>query len=363
MKVKGLILGLVLIGSVVACKPKDENTYGNETGKTEAKADPVYVEGVIAVLGDFPLEFVSNGKLRAVREAGLYFRKQALIEDIRVKNGDWVKAGQLLARLQNEEDSLMLKQAEFQVESAQLEYEDKRIGHTAGGANSALTTREALNYFELSSGLKNARLNLEKARLEFEKTRLLAPFDGRIADLADKENNMPGSPEPFCRLIDDRYFEVLFPVLESEVRRLRVGQKVSMRTFENDTIYYSGDITEVNPVVDEHGLVAVKAVVQNTDSRLMQGMNVKVFVKEKVPGSLIVPKEAVVLRNNRQVVFTYSNGKAMWNYIQTVLENSFSYSITKEEGGAQEILPGDTVITAGNLNLAHEAEVRFKMID
>ena len=84
-----LITG-ILLGS---CKPKQENQFGNELGETEAKADPVYVEGVIAQLGDFPLELVSNGKLKASGEAALYFRKQAPIQSIKVQNGDWVKKG------------------------------------------------------------------------------------------------------------------------------------------------------------------------------------------------------------------------------------------------------------------------------
>ena len=174
-----------------------------------------------------------------------------------------------------------------------------------------------------------------------------------------KVNNMPSGADPFCRILDDRSFEVLFPVLESEIPRLKVGQKISMRTFVNDTLFYEGNIIEINPVVDEHGLVMVKGKVPNRDKRLIQGMNVKVFIKDQVPDCLIVPKESVVLRNNRQVVFTYKEGKAMWNYIQTVLENSTSYSIIRD---AQEIFAGDTVITVGNLNLAHEAEVNFKMI-
>ena len=350
-----LITG-ILLGS---CKPKQENQFGNELGETEAKADPVYVEGVIAQLGDFPLELVSNGKLKASGEAALYFRKQAPIQSIKVQNGDWVKKGQVLAILENEIDVINLKQAEYQVESAEVEYKDKLLSHTAGGANEALTTEQARNYFELSSGLKNARLNLEKARMEVDHTVLTAPLDGRIADLSLKVNNMPSGADPFCRILDDRSFEVLFPVLESEIPRLKVGQKISMRTFVNDTLFYEGNIIEINPVVDEHGLVMVKGKVPNRDKRLIQGMNVKVFIKDQVPDCLIVPKESVVLRNNRQVVFTYKEGKAMWNYIQTVLENSTSYSIIRD---AQEIFAGDTVITVGNLNLAHEAEVNFKMI-
>lgn len=363
MNMKSVFLSLSVLLLILAngCKPKEENPFGNELGKTDTKADPIHVEGVIAVFGDFPLEFVSNGKLKASQEAEMYFNKSAIVDQITVKNGDWVKDGAVIARLQNQVESINLKQAQFQIESAKLEFENLMIGRNMNTEEAANRNNRAVNNFLLSSGVKNAELNLEKAQLEYDNTILKAPFAGRIADLETKQMNLPTSGKPFCRVVDDRKFEVVFPILESEIGRLKVGQHISMRTFVEDSIFYMGSIIEINPIVDEHGLVTVKALVPNTDGKLVQGMNVKVFIKDKVSNSLIVPKEAVVLRNNRQVVFTYSEGKAMWNYIETVLENSVSYSITKEKDGAQEIHPGDTVITIGNLNLAHEAEVIFRM--
>ncbi len=354
---------IVSILFLSGCKPKDDNKFGNELGKTETKADPINVEGVVAVFGDFPLEFVSNGKLLAKKEAEIFFKKSALVDKIHVKNGDWVSEGTVLASLENDMDRIALAQAELQLESAELEYDDKMISRTGAKGRDNLVADTVKNVLSVISGQKNAMLSLEKAKIEFNNTILKAPFSGRIADLDTKEMNLPKGNEPFCRLIDDREFEVIFPILESEIGRLKTGQAISMRTFVEDTIFYPGRIIEINPVVDEHGLVTVKALVPNPDKKLIQGMNVKVFIKDKVPNSLIVPKEAVVLRNNRQVVFTYSEGKAMWNYIETILENSTSYSITKEKGGAQEIYPGDTVITIGNLNLAHEADVKFRMVN
>ncbi len=359
---KNILLVLMLVIVTTNCKQKDENEYGNKLGETEAKADPINVEGVLAVFGSFPLEFVSNGKLMASQQAELYFTKNQIVKEINVQNGDRVKAGAILASLENRLDLINLKQAEFQLESSKIDLEDRVITHSGGRVGENNTNEKAMNNFALSSGYKGAELNLEKAKIEYESTILKAPFSGRIADLETKVMNLPKGGEPFCLLIDDRKFEVVFPILESEIGRLKVGQTVSMRPFVEDSVFYSGRIVEINPIVNEHGLVIVKAVVPNTDGKLIQGMNVKVFIKDQVDDSMIVPKEAVVLRNNRQVVFTYSQGKAMWNYVETVLENSISYSVTKEKDGMQEIFEGDTVITVGNQNLAHEAEVKFRMI-
>lgn len=81
-------------------------------------------------------------------------------------------------------------------------------------------------------------------------------------------------------------------------------------------------------------------------------MNVRVSVKRSVGEQLVIPKTAVVLRSGKQVVFTLKEGKAMWNYVHTGLENMEEYTVTD---GLEE---GMEVITTGNVNLAHEAPVR-----
>lgn len=357
-KLQAVLIIIALAFVAFSCKPKDDNEFGNELGKTEIKADKINVEGVLAVFGSFPLEFVSNGKLMADQQAELFFPKNKIVEKIFVHNGDWVKKGTVLAFQENAIEEINRKQAIYSLEKAQIDFDDKIVTHSTGMEPS---DRALLN-FELASGLKVAKLGLQKAELDLKATILKAPCDGRIADLNTKEMNLPEVGEPFCRIVNDRKFEVVFPILESEIGRLRVNQKLTMRPFVEDSVFYKGTITEINPIVDKNGLITVKALIPNPNGKLLQGMNVKVFIKDQVENSLIVPKEAMVLRNNRQVVFTYSEGKAMWNYVETVLENSTSFSITKEKDGMQEIFPGDTVITVGNLNLAHEADVKFRMI-
>ena len=357
-----LLLAIALLLATSACKQKSETEYGSELGKTEAKADPIHVEGELASYGDFPLEFVSNGKLRAKNQAELYFKKNQLIQQIKVKNGDWVKSNQVLAVLENELDQINLEQAEIRLANARIDRKNRVISHTGTADGQIDESDEAMKNITLASGFREAELNLKKAQMDYNNTIMFAPITGRVIDLETKVNNLPKSGEPFCRIIDDREFEVVFPILESEVGRLNVGQAISMRPFIEDSVFYAGKIAQINPVVDEHGLVQVTAVVSNSSGDLIQGMNVKVFIKDKVPDCVIVPKEAVVLRNNQQVVFKYSEGKAMWNYVGTEHENSSSYSVVQVRPG-QVIQPGDTIITIGNLNLAHEAEVKFRMIE
>ena len=116
----------------------------------------------------------------------------------------------------------------------------------------------------------------------------------------------------------------------------------------------SGTVSEINPFVDENGLVSVRAKV-NGGVKLFDGMNVRVSVKRSVPNQYVVPKTAVVLRTGKQVIFTLKDGKAMWNYVTTGLENMTEYTLSRWEGDG--IKDGAQVIVTGNVNLAHEAPV------
>jgi hypothetical protein len=88
---------------------------------------------------------------------------------------------------------------------------------------------------------------------------------------------------------------------------------------------------------------------------------VRVLVEKDVPNQYVVPKSAVVLRDNFEVLFKIVNGKAYWNYVKVVYENSSSYAVIPHpDKNTASLAPGDTIIVSGNLNLAHESVVEIE---
>ena len=349
-----------IVCSLPACKKKAENNFGNKLGTIGAKADPIKVEGRLIEYGDFPIELVSNGKLEASQKASLKFRGNEQVRMITCRNGAWIEGGKVIAELENQLEELDLGQAKLRMERVRLERLALIVGHKIGAKGPDDIPADALKRFNMQTGFEEAEMAYQQALIRYEYTRLVAPFSGRIASLDFKEQNSPASDKPFCMVINDKEFDVVFTVMENEIARLRVGQEVSIRPFAADSVLYKGRIEEVNPLIDEHGNVTIKARVPNASGRLVEGMNVKVLIRDKVPGGLIVPKEAVVLRNNQQVVFSLLNGRSYWNYVESDLENSSSYTIRVVKAGI--LKSGDTIITKGNLNLANDAELEFKFI-
>ena len=74
-------------------------------------------------------------------------------------------------------------------------------------------------------------------------------------------------------------------------------------------------VNRIIPIVDDQGLVILRARLQGDARRLIEGLNVEVVLEQAVSGLIVVPKSALVLRSGRPVVFTYApeEGLAKWN--------------------------------------------------
>ena len=338
---------------MVSCNSKDKEAVEEEQGVTVALPENKTTVTVTELKRkDFQHELVSNGKVEARQYADLSFRLTTEpVAHIYVKNGDRVTAGQKLAEL----DRFMLEnefvQAENSLRQAELEMKDVLIGQGYAPDRMENVPAEVKKLAEVKSGYGQSLASYEKARYELEQAVLTAPFAGVVANLTGKVYNKPDASEPFCRVISTGDMEVAFTVLESELPLIAKGDRVDITPYAAGVSACAGRISEINPLVDENGMVKVKALVD--DGRgLFDGMNVRVSVKRSVPDQLVIPKTAVVMRSGKQVVFTLKDGKAMWNYVQTGLENMTEYTVTGD--GMEE---GAQVIVSGNINLAHEAPV------
>ena len=149
-------------------------------------------------------------------------------------------------------------------------------------------------------------------------------------------------------------------MLESEYAFISKGLPVKVSPYADPAKVLVGQVTEVNPVVDRNGQVYVTARVRN-DGSLLDGMNVKVTVERLMPGQLVVPRSAVVIRDNLDVLFTYTpDGKAHWTYVNILMSNGDSHVVTANTDRAASLKEGDSVIISGNLNLADGSNVQLK---
>lgn len=334
-----------------SCKNGTSEAKTNaETGTILGKEKP-RVSVLELKTSTFYKEILSNGKLYALRKADLKFRVSEEIEKIHITNGDVVQKNMVLAIVNNFSFNNQLQRALVQYDKARTEMQDVLIGQGLNINDSARIAPQVWKIAAAKSGFTDAAINLQSAQYNFENTALRAPFSGVVANLKLKEHAMVSTAETFCTLIDNSVFNAEFQVLESEIGNVTMGEQVVLIPFSSDSVPHKGMVTEINPLIDENGLVTVKAQINNTGNKLYEGMNVRIRIRKACPGKLIVPKQAVLQRQGKQVVFTLEDGRAIWNYVTVGDENSEYYTIT--EG----LKPGMKVIVSNNLNLGHDAEV------
>jgi len=345
---------------LVSCKQgSDKEAEKESLGRVAFQVEKNPVDTMILKRVTFFNQLVSNGKLRALKKGELRFLSSGALADIEVQNGTRVAAGQVLARLEPKEVKIRLHQAELRYKSMLLDLHETLI--TFGYRelkDTALLPPDRLAIAYTRSNYYSTLADLSLAKMAVENLELKAPFAGVVANLDAKP--FERAPDPFCTIIDDEVFEVEFTVLESEIGTVKAGLPVLVAPFTDATEQFRGVITQVNPLVDERGQVLVRAEIRN-NGKLMEGMNVKVLIEQAVPDMLVVPKSAVLIRDNFEVLFRYGpGGKAMWTYITVLKSNTTHHAVTANVNKQAELNEGDAVIISGNLNLAHDSEVEIK---
>ena len=350
-----LSIGLILF----SCKEKEAKAEEELLDKKAATVLKNEVNVSLLEQKSFKKEWVSNGKLIAVQKNALKFEVSDRLEALEVSNGDWVQKGQQLAVLRSYDFQQNLEKAQSGLLKTTLDFKDQLLGRGYSFENKENIPQNIYDMVAIRTGYTDAQRQVSAAEHDLNSIKLIAPFSGRVANINSKQYEYINAGTEFLTLINDTVFEVAFYLIESEIKEVRVNDVVEILPFALDQ-KYKGKITSINPMVEKNGTILVKAAVKN-DGKLIEGMNVKVLIQKDIPKQFVVPKEAVVLRQNQEVLFKVINGKAYWTYVLTTNENSRNYSVVPHpDKSSAKLTVGDSIIVAGNLNLAHDSEVFVK---
>ncbi len=327
--------------------PKESNT---------TLIQPSEVAIVVLKARPFRNEILTNGKLIASQKAVIKFRTSGVINALYIRNGDLVRKGGQLVSLDTDELSHLVSQKEVFEKKAKLQFEDVLVGRGYDANSPKVIPEKILEMAGVRSGFVEAKQELSAARLALKSANLYAPFEGKVADLKLRQYEHVAAGSEIATLINDAFFEVEFKISEDEIDKIRMAGSVRVIPFHSSNSY-KGKIKTINPKVEKDGTLTITAELRN-DGSLIDGMNVRVIIENFIPQSLVVPKNAIVLRQNQEVAFKYQNGHARWTYVKTIHENNNSFAIVADgsKSGAS-LSEGDTVIISGNLNLSDDSEV------
>ena len=358
MKAYRIIGVLVVAALVCGCKGKKDKESQEDTtemARGTFKADKNIVTVEPLALKTFNKQLICNGKLEAQSKLTVQFESQGKIAQVNVRDGQKIQKGQILASLDKEQPRRQLEQARLAFDKAEMNLADRLLDYGYTLADTANIPADQKRVIYINTGFIDSKMALENAERTFQQCDLKAPFSGKVASVRGHVYEQGGQ---FCTLIDDSRYLVRFSVLETEYGFVHVGQQVLVSPFVNNDLVIKGSIVSINPTVDQNGQIAVTAQVPGADE-LMDGMNVRITVENSVPNQMVVPKSAVVIRDNMEVLFRIDpeTGHSLWTYVNVIMSNTKEHVVEPNKDRGADLNIGDLIITSGNLNLGDDAEV------
>ncbi|RMH94824.1 efflux RND transporter periplasmic adaptor subunit [Lysobacter pythonis] len=234
------VLVLALAVGLVACKRGD--AAGKSDGQAE-KVEAVPVEAVRVAQRTMTASYTGTAALEARGESQVVARTSGVALRVLAEEGQQVRAGQPLARLDPARASLQVTQSNAQV--AKLEANYRRAVQLAEQKMVSANDVDQLRF-----DLQNARATNQMARLELSYTTVVAPISGVIASKTVKPGNFVQINSPIFRIVDTSRLEATLNVPERDIDRIKPGLPVQLAVDALPGRGFAGQVDRVAPVVD-----------------------------------------------------------------------------------------------------------------
>lgn len=340
-----LALGLAACGG--GTKEPAAAGEGKQAEAAKREEPQVPVEIVVAERRGITSAYASTAALEPRGEAQVVAKTSGVLLKLMVEEGDRVKAGQVLARLDPERPRLEVQRAQAML--AKLESEYQRAKELFERKLLAADAHERLRF-----DLDTQRAAYEMARLELSYTDVVAPIDGVIAQRMVKEGNLIQNAQSMFRIVDTDPLEAVLNVPERELAILRPGLPVSLSVDSEPGRQFAGTIARVSPVIDPgSGTFRVTCEFRDPSGALKPGMfgRISVVYAERAD-ALTVSREALIEGDGAVSVFVVREGKARRQPVKLGLLNGGLVEIVE---GVEE---GEQVVTTGKVTLRDGVKVQ-----
>lgn len=329
------LIGVFLLG---ACDRPDD--------KKEEESPPIPVETSLPVRGDVVAVYSGTAPIEAFAEADVIAKVAGEVRQVLVEEGDDVKEGQILARLDGDRLRLELNESQARLRKLQRDFDRNRNLKEKGLISAG-------DFEKIQYELEALQASYNLASLELDYTQIRAPISGVVSERFVKLGNTISVGEPVFRVTSIEPLVAYLYVPEREYRKISPGQPVRIDIDALGGEQVPTAVTRVSPSIDaETGTFKVTIEILDPERRIKPGMFARInIVYDKHENVLQVPRSAIVDEMSTTSVFVVEDNAAIRRPVQT------GYAAN----GLIEIISGlddkDHVITVGQVGLKRDAKV------
>lgn len=367
-----IVLGAaVLLLVVIGVYSRRETLFGPKLGKVEQQTASVRVEEATsnATVRD---SIVQNTSIEAVNRVELLPRVTGRLEKLHVKPGDTVKAGQIVATLEHEQQDALIGSTQAQVASAKADSERAKAEMMNAKTNleryrrlvkegfstqqqydsieTAYTSAKA-SYAAALAKERQAGAELGRVRSAKSDYIMLAPLSGTVLnDYSLTPGAMISPSSPIIDIADLRTLKATLKIPESKIFAVKSGMPVFLKFDALPNEEFVGSVTRIDQYVDPATRTSsVEIELDNNAAaggRLRPGMFGQAsIVENEVRNAIVVPEGALQSSETGFYLFVVENETARLKNVSTGIKQGNTIQIT--EG----LKPGEKVIVFGGKNL------------
>ncbi len=342
-------VGVLLIGCVLAlgaCKKGGEGEAQAKDGK-EKGPEAIPVEVVAAARRPIAASYTGTAPLEARGEAQVVAKTSGVALSVLAEEGQVVRAGQTLVRLDAARAALQAAQTAAQMRKLESNYARSRQL-----AEQKLISANDID--QIRFDLENARAANRLANLEVSYAHVTAPISGIIASRSIKPGNFVQINTPIFRIVDISRLEAVLNVPERELATLKPGLQVELQVDALPGKTFNGTIDRVAPVVDS-GSGTFRVICAFTGGGLLQpGMFGRIRIDhDQRTDALVVPRTALLEEEGDPAVYTIRDGKA------TRVPVKLGYIDGQWVEIRSGLKTGEQVVTAGKVALREGTAVQI----
>jgi len=302
-----------------------------------------------------------SGTTKPVDQTALSFAVGGTVEEVKVKLGDQVDKGQVLAELDQQPFVLGVRDSEAELSKAHANLVERRANYEryvalyeSNNASKAELDEARASFDSAKSQVKAAEAQLGLARRDLRKTQLKAPYKGTISvKEIEPYVEVPAGKAIFGLDGEESGFEVSAAVPESLVINLNVGEEAEVIFAGLNNRKVPGVITELGSRSRTASTYPVTVQLQEQFPELRSGMSVEVafeFIPESETGEPIVtglevPLAAILVGEEKtHFVFIYDEKSSTVKKTQVKALNIRENDVIVEPGSLKA---GDIIATAG----------------
>ena len=331
-----------LIGSIIlfSCSNEAEKKSNN----TQSAIEVDYI-----VAQETPMDYIIEipGTIMPSEMVELFSEIPGRIVTINFKEGQRVRKGELLFKIDSELLEAQLNQLKVDLELAQKDEQRKKNLL----ASKAISLEE---YEQVQSRYYSLQAQIAYVRVQISKASIIAPFSGKLGLRHVSEGAYVTPATKLISIAQDDKVKIEFSIAERYANRVQPGSRITLKT-ANDTTMYTALVYAYEPSVDQGTRMLTVRAETEGQSNLFPGSYVAItYNLGKDPHSIMIPATALVPILKGQKIWLIKDGKAKSVMVEPGIRTHKDVQVWGE------INVGDTVVLSGLLGMREGIDVKGK---